>query len=185
MRLVCLMGGTNSGKTTLLDALDGSGFFQPIFVGRILRKKYPPEFFQGQAAPEKTRKEAWQLVYDGIAHAESIGKVPVLDGQPRGVEELEVFYEILQRHCILFSEVRVVSLFVDERTAYARAMRRDADNPGALALSLERMKTEAATLTKVVACLKEKGINTKYIKSTTPDGDYQQFHMALAAMEAQ
>lgn len=85
--IVFVMGPTCSGKSTFLRA--ASDFFEPgqlglVEVGKMMRAKYPPEHFQGQAAPKHTAGEAWQMCVDAITAHQVEGKRLILvDGQPR------------------------------------------------------------------------------------------------------
>ena len=81
-----LLGNTGSGKTTLLDFLTSAwpDDITGISVGREFRKKYPPEFFEGQAAPAHTEQEAMSMYTDFVTERRDHGYgLIIVDGQPR------------------------------------------------------------------------------------------------------
>lgn len=90
MHLCYILGASNAGKTTLIKQLEEAGLsLASIRVGEEMRKRHPPSFFQGQGAPEKTRKEAWEVFSSGfLQHAGSVDYI-LVDGQPRRIEETE------------------------------------------------------------------------------------------------
>jgi hypothetical protein len=80
-----IVGPTCAGKTSLIDyLLQAHENWRAVCVGREMRRRYPPEFFQGQAALEATEPEVWELF---AAHWRSAvaAEAPVflVDGQPR------------------------------------------------------------------------------------------------------
>ena len=86
-----LLGNAGSGKTTLLDFLMElwPTAVTGISVGRELRKKYPPSYFAGQAAPEHTEREAMEMYTDFITDRRYLGyKLIVIDGQPRKTSQV-------------------------------------------------------------------------------------------------
>lgn len=104
--LIFVMGATNVGKSTLMNAasvcgtsehptfstitneLIAKGILGTVEVGKKMRAKYPPEYFKGSGAPAHTQKEAWGMMQSGIAEAAAHGKVAVvIDGQPRNPEQ--------------------------------------------------------------------------------------------------
>ena len=82
-----VMGATCAGKSTFIDAVCR---LRPdavrVEIGRMLRAKYGDAHFAGQAAPEHTALEAWDLYVTGVRKAIERGAGLVLvDGQPRDV----------------------------------------------------------------------------------------------------
>lgn len=89
--VVGLIGVTNVGKSTLLDHLRASGDqrYGFIEVGKELRRRYPPEFFNGQGAMKETEREVWQIWDEQYYHAAFQGAEIILsDGQPRMAEHV-------------------------------------------------------------------------------------------------
>lgn len=82
-----IMGPTCSGKSTFLRTAEA--YFKPgdlglVEVGKMMRAKYPPEYFKGQAAPSHTAREAWEMCSTKIDEHRTAGKrIVLVDGQPR------------------------------------------------------------------------------------------------------
>jgi len=81
-----VMGATGSGKSTFLELAREEINAHTVEVGKLLRAKYPPEYFDGLAAPTKTAKEAWDMCVSGIKAGK--GKVTLIDGQPRDITQV-------------------------------------------------------------------------------------------------
>jgi hypothetical protein len=138
MKIYFIMGPTNVGKSTFMDYAKAQPGCATVEVGRMLRAKYPPEFFAGQAAPKHTQAEAWQMMLDGIAAAEAQGAARVfVDGQPRDMQQAE--------RCVRFDNSCFRLLWVPGTLREARAKNRDADDPAKLELSLHRLQTDLLT----------------------------------------
>lgn len=90
-----IMGTTCSGKSTFLrmaqEKLLGEDLVGLVEVGKMMRAKYPPEHFAGQASPEHTRHEAWQMCEDTVFELAGYGKrIILVDGQPRDPEQVHL-----------------------------------------------------------------------------------------------
>ena len=134
------MGATNCGKTTLIDQL--SDTFHPVVVGKVLRKMYPPDYFEGQAAPAKTDEIAFNIMCDGIKEAHEKGKVPLIDGQPRNQVQLEwCCRDFINNNY----DCRIIHLWAPREERVRRAEKRDSD-PAKLKLSMDRMDGDVLTL---------------------------------------
>jgi ATPase subunit of ABC transporter with duplicated ATPase domains len=95
--VVAIMGPTCAGKSTFLNyAVEKDpGHVGLVEVGKMLRAKYPPSYFEGQAAPAKTQKEAWDMCEGRIRDHLAEGKTIVLvDGQPRSHDQVIRFMEL-------------------------------------------------------------------------------------------
>ncbi len=85
-RIFYVMGCTCVGKSELIVAIkerwgDEFGFVQ---VGKEFRKKYPPEYFKGQANPEFCHLEALKMYVESMNTClERNVKAIIVDGQPR------------------------------------------------------------------------------------------------------
>lgn len=85
-----LIGPTCAGKSTLIRAAlqHAPNDVGTIEVGKLLRAKYGPAYFKGQAAPEHTQDEAWALYRSGIQeHIEKKTRLVFIDGQPRDIKQ--------------------------------------------------------------------------------------------------
>lgn len=88
--LIFVIGATNAGKSTLLDAVRPWPGVGMVEVGKMFRAKYPPEYFAGQANPSHTQVEAWQMFLDAVSARALEGcHVAFVDGQPRDLEQCE------------------------------------------------------------------------------------------------
>jgi predicted kinase len=145
--IVYVIGATNAGKSTLMDAVRQDTTQGTIEVGKLMRAKYPPEHFAGQSNPAHTAAEAWQMYLDGLAAAEAAGKQAVwCDGQPRDMKQLlEVTSASTQR---IF-----VHLWAPAEIREERARARDAADPAKLALSLERLNGDLPALYNILTTL--------------------------------
>lgn len=82
------MGPTCAGKSTIINALvkRSPETVAAVMIGKALRARYGEDYFQGQAAPEKTREEAITMYRDLVGDAIGSGyELIVVDGQPRDV----------------------------------------------------------------------------------------------------
>lgn len=131
--LLFVMGATNVGKSTYLDSIRHYPGVGLVEVGKMFRAKYPPEHFQGQAAPAHTQKEAWSMFLEGVAQCVSKDcKVAVIDGQPRNPEQTKWALAMP-------NPMRFVHLWAPPDVREARARNRDKDDPSKLELSLKRL----------------------------------------------
>ena len=88
-----VLGNTGVGKTTVMDLVcqRNPGLAFGISVGRELRKRYPPSYFEGQATPQKTELEAMQIYREFVnfhSTPESSARLILVDGQPRKLKSL-------------------------------------------------------------------------------------------------
>lgn len=136
------MGATNSGKTTMIEQL--SDVYYPVMVGRELRKRFPPDYFDGQAAPAKTDELAFQIMCEGIQEAHDKAMIPIVDGQPRNQVQLEwCKRDFIDRDGMF--ECKFIHLWAPREIRVARAKARDTDE-AKLKLSMDRMDGDVLTL---------------------------------------
>lgn len=143
-KVAFLMGATNCGKTTAINDLSKMiDTFYPVVVGKVLRSMFPPDYFDGQAAPAKTDKLAFKIMCDGINEAHAKGKIPLIDGQPRNQVQLswccESYIDNDKYDC------RLLHLWAPRDIRVERAKRRDND-PAKLKLSMDRMDGDVLVL---------------------------------------
>lgn len=89
--LYFVIGATCAGKGSLLNNMQlfgGASKVGLVQVGKLMRAKYPPEYFKGSAAPEHTQNEAMQMVVDGIKTLSDKPRAIFIDGQPRDKKQL-------------------------------------------------------------------------------------------------
>ena len=144
MRLIFVMGPTNAGKTRLMEAAKAAGH-GTVEVGKLLRAKYPPSYFEGQAAPKKTQVEAWSLMLEGIREADNQGlDLCFIDGQPRDMQQAAESLGLpYPKDYIL--------IWAPADVRRERAVARDSADPAKLELSLRRLETDLLTGYDVLA----------------------------------
>jgi hypothetical protein len=167
--LYFVIGVTNSGKTSLVDAAAALPDVGLIEVGKVLRAKYPPEYFKGSGNPEHTAKEAWQIFEDGIAQACKDKKRAVfISGQPRDCGQLRATEEYLYAYDCWFYH-----LFATRSELERRARARDANNPAALELSLARLKSDPPSVLEIVSLIHSNWPNRIVsVDTSAPDFSY-------------
>jgi hypothetical protein len=162
--LAFIMGPTNAGKSTLIQATkDYYPQFGTVEVGKLMRAKYPPEFFQGQAAPKHTAVEAWQMMLDGIADA-GAKKAVLIDGQPRDIEQCE-------RSILLPYPKLYIVLTASAEVREFRARARDSADPKRLELALARLHGDLPILNSIVSMLRDYGKQVR--EFSTESHNYQ------------
>lgn len=142
--ILFVIGITNSGKSTFLERMKRLRHDQVnlVEVGKQMRAKYPPEYFQGQGAPEHTAKEAWAMMVEGVAAGK--GKFTLVDGQPRDIDQMEAIYAGYVNRPEY--ECRFLHLTAPYTILAKRANFRDGADPARYELTMERLKTDARSL---------------------------------------
>jgi|GEM_PF-4436819 len=133
-----LLGGNGVGKTTLMNTMkntykDVHGFS----TGQILRKRYSPEYFQGQAAPESTEAEALEIYKEQIRDATFLNpetKLIISDGQPRKASQVNIVTGIFPMHQRDF-----LLMHLPHEMRKHRLSVRDQHDDAALDLAMERL----------------------------------------------
>lgn len=91
MQVIFLLGMTNAGKSTFIEGLKPYQHIGAVEVGKLLRAKYPPSYFEGSMAPAKTAVEAMAMCQAGITEAAATGrKFCIVDGQPRDIPQAKM-----------------------------------------------------------------------------------------------
>jgi hypothetical protein len=146
--LIYVIGATNAGKSTLMDAVRQDVTMGTIEVGKMMRAKYPPEHFAGQSNPKHTANEAWQMYLDGIA-AQQDKTAIWCDGQPRDMVQLDaILCQSKVTHPRFF-----VHLWCLTSVRERRAEKRDGQDPAKLALSMGRMQGDLPSLYEIISRL--------------------------------
>lgn len=140
--IVPIMGTTCAGKSTLINKARARN--NPkiglVEIGKILRAKYPPEFFKGQAAPAHTQEEAWNLCFDAVnKHLEVGCELILIDGQPRDLRQLAT---MMKDPWPGLYQVWYVLLHASMEERERRARQDRADTQGNLDLALARIKND-------------------------------------------
>jgi adenylate kinase family enzyme len=157
--LVFVLGATNAGKSTFLEAIKTeypSTFL--VQLGKYFRSKYPPEYFQGQAAPASTQKEAMRVLFEQIALAETENFDHILvDGQPRDIEQaMEI--QARAKSMVPERDIFAIHLTAPKSVRESRAVARDTGS--ALALSLARMDNDVLCVYEVICAFQDFPIYT-------------------------
>ena len=182
--LAFVIGPTNVGKSTFLSTVaktygNRAGLIE---VGKILRAKYPPGYFNGQAAPKHTAGEAWQLMVDGVDKALKEGKEVILvDGQPRDVKQCQ---DILDNYILaagLPFQAGFIHLFASTESRKTRAEKRDGQDPEKLKLSLARMEGDLPSLYVIMSMI----LSTAPYRFSTFDTDRHSYITIFEKAERQ
>jgi hypothetical protein len=164
-----------------MDAAKTLPYAGTVEVGRMLRAKYPPEYFKGQAAPAHTAAEAWQLCIDGIEENIRLGKKAILiDGQPRDEEQAEKVMGLPYMHVFIGLHA---SIEVRRKRAIARdrgglsdeivnalVMGQPVDSsliPPKLQLSLDRLQNDYRNGYEVLRVLTSRGRRVSWVNTDT------------------
>lgn len=166
--LAFILGATGSGKSTFIDTLarNYTHDIHPIQVGKTLRAKYGEAYFKGQAAPEHTQEEAWQLVLDGVCYGVDMN-IPhiVVDGQPRDVEQmerLESIWPMLEPK----RKVVFIHLFAPYTIRQQRVEQRDKDNEARINLARARLLGDYEPLYYIVSKLCNMGMDVRHFDTS-------------------
>lgn len=147
--LIFVLGATNAGKTTLVAAAGKQPLCGLVEVGKLFRAKYPPEYFQGSAAPAHTRQEAIQLMTEGIQKSIDAGnRFTFVDGQPRDLSQVEAVFRLYPEGTY---RKHFWNVYAPPAVREARARKRDEHNPKALELSLARLAGDIPPLYEAIS----------------------------------
>lgn len=162
-----LMGPTCAGKSTLLKRLAelGGERVGTVEIGKLLRAKYGEAYFQGQAAPERTKAEALDLYLDTIRqHIADGKKLIVVDGQPRDLSQAEIMTRVwLPKNRVKYLLVHATH---EDREARARAGRQPGPD---LDLALARLHNDYQNNYVVMTYLIEHGSTIEVVNTSRAD----------------
>ena len=145
------MGTTCSGKSTIAKRLQEAFDYGRINVGEEFRKRYPPSYFDGKGAMEKTEKETREI-YSELWNKNYNKKIVIVEGQPR----LQSQVNWILNH----DEVAklFISVYTDEETIKERIIQRFGDDIESIELSLQRITNDKIQLFDVYTYLANLGI---------------------------
>ena len=153
-----LLGCNSVGKTTIMRAFCNFEFenVAAVSVGQLLRAKYPPEYFQGQMAPEHTEQEALQLYCDFVTNSIANGKkLIVIDGQPRSISQIDGVHNFPGNKITH----KYVLIHADYKLREARVVKRDEQNQSALDLAQKRLMNDFRSTYEIMIELAKRGIH--------------------------
>jgi adenylate kinase family enzyme len=173
-KLVFVMGATNAGKSTFMTKM-GSDYPHVVGlveVGKLMRAKYPPDHFKGQAAPAHTAMEAWSMMTVAIEQHINNGKRLIfVDGQPRDMLQaagvLDKYYDDTEH----WSSVKFLHLWAHKDRRIERAKKRDAGDEAKLQLSLQRMDNDPPQLYEVLSLVQSRTNPKDFATINTEDPD--------------
>lgn len=143
--IISILGVTNVGKSSLLDKFNHP-LIHKIEVGKELRSRHPPEYFNGLAALHKTEEEVWEIFNEQYKKATQEGaRVILVDGQPRLEAQVDIMF-------LRFPEMEAIWLFAPHKILEERAKKRDKDKK-LTSLSEKRLINDYRQLHIVIACL--------------------------------
>lgn len=98
-QIIYVLGATCSGKSTFVaEAAKFSDEFGIVQVGKELRRRHPPEYFQGKGAMDFTEKEVEEIFTEGVQAAIDANKIAVfVDGNPRSYDQLYLLGKFHER----------------------------------------------------------------------------------------
>jgi len=166
------MGTTCSGKSTFLEYAEKlhPDRVGTINVGQMMRAKYPPEHFQGSAAPDHTEIEAWKMFTDELDYHIGRGKELILtDGQPRSYKQVEWAIYGLHKYPCVYSYV----LFDCFKAIRRRRLQERFENDlSSLELGEQRLTNDMVMYYVVLAELIKAGVPVRVISTGRPFSDY-------------
>lgn len=157
--IIHLLGNTGAGKTTFMDHITSTypQHVAGISVGRELRKMFPPDYFQGQAAPTHTEELAMKLYADFVHEHEHLPLI-IVDGQPRKTSQVEPCLKVPgSHHFWLFH--------AEHSTRELRLRTRDAGDAAKMDLALQRLDNDYRNQYEVMIKLAELGQGLLIVKS--------------------
>lgn len=152
---VFVIGATNVGKSTFLKKVsEAHNYVGLVEVGRLMRAKYHPSHFKGEANPKHTAAEAWQMIKDEIVRNMNEGRrVILIDGQPRDQTQLEAIASGQHAPEGAKHGFEFIHLWAPKSVRIARANERDKDDPAKLALSMERIDRDCLSVYDILTQL--------------------------------
>jgi hypothetical protein len=86
---IYILGVTCTGKDYLMDFIEAQdSTIGSVRVGKILRERYPPDYFKGSGSPEHTEKEALEIFESEIQRL-SDKRIVLISGQPRRLSQIK------------------------------------------------------------------------------------------------
>jgi len=129
-----VIGITCAGKDFFIESAlrKYPDVFGACQVGKEFRKRYPPEYFQGQGAPEHTEREAMEIFKGQMTAADDAGKKIVLvSGQPRRPSQVEL--------CLNYKWGEVIWVHASDEIILLRIRDRFRDDPAGYNLAIQRV----------------------------------------------
>jgi hypothetical protein len=162
--LVHVMGVTNAGKSTFIAKAPAA--WGRVEVGKMMRAKYPPDYFKGSAAPAHTAAEAWQMYLAGIADCEDRGcGIVLVDGQPRDHKQTDAV--LASRRHGRFLRM-FLHLWAPAAVLTERARARDAGDAAKMALSQQRLRNDVGPNYDILCRLVAANESVVAFDTTTP-----------------
>jgi len=132
--LICLLGVTCVGKDTIAEEAqkkwpEDVGLIQ---VGKAMRLRHPPGYFDGKGAMEHTEDEAWSIFTEQLQAAEN-KKLVVCVGQPRILSQVERVIALERRKMFLWftsshETDRITQRFKNDSASMELSLRRRAND---------------------------------------------------------
>jgi len=165
MDIISVIGPTNAGKSTFMNAVREAPRTALIEIGKWMRAKYPPSYFKGSGSPRHTEKEAWGMLLDGLCRAKEGDMDRVLiDGQPRNGGQAALF-------CLHFPQARFILLDAPHEVREGWARHRDGDDPEKMALTTQRLESDYRDMYDTIKVLVQHHMPIHVIDTTGPDYD--------------
>lgn len=140
-----VMGTTCAGKDHLVDHLEATyPDVGSVRVGKIMRERYPPDYFKGMGAPAHTEAEALQIFEEELAKNKDKDNVFII-GQPRRLSQVKLTIGKYPGH--------VIWLWAPDEVIEERINVRFPNDPASRQLALDRIKNDKLQLYEVLFAL--------------------------------
>lgn len=146
--IVCLMGPTCSGKSTFIQSLltTNPDTIGAIEVGKEMRRRHPPEYFNGLGAMEHTEKEVWDI-FEEQFEANRGKRIILVDGQPRLPSQVDKLIDFASKH---LHTLYYLLFNVTKEETFERLQKRHADDLKSQALGFARSTNDKVQLYDVL-----------------------------------
>lgn len=161
MKTFYLMGITCSGKDYFIELAVKlyPDIFGAVQVGKEFRRRYPPDYFKGSAAPAHTEQEAIDIFKEQHNAAVFAGCSCILvSGQPRRPSQVA--------SCLSYAPGDIIFMYTPDEIVLERIAKRFENDPASKLLSMQRVVNDKVQLYDTIfECLRRnvdfKTINTQ------------------------
>ncbi len=159
-----MMGITCTGKDYFIElAMERCPeIFGAVQVGKEFRRRYPPGYFKGSAAPTHTEQEAIDIFKEHHAKAvESGAKIILVSGQPRRVSQVKA--------CMDYAAGDIIWMMTPMHVIESRLSTRFANDRDSYELSLQRLVNDKLQLYDTIFEALNSGVKFKTLDTSIPE----------------
>lgn len=149
VNVICFIGVTKVGKSYLAKMMqDKMPEIGIIDVGAEIRKRHPPEYFEGQGAMEKTEPEVYEIITSRMKELCVVGNVThiILTGNPRLVSQ----YHFLKQLSLEGLDIFIKYVWLYENDDIIQSRINQIEDAGSRELSQQRLKNDKVMLYPVI-----------------------------------